>query len=165
MSVTDSFRWPSPSAIHLTLKFLGEVTNCQIGCIEEQLRTVRVKPFKIKWSSLEFPPNTQVPRTLWLAVHSKRLEELADRINEEIIRLGIPNEERPFGPHLTSARRRRNCRISSSFIKKVKGYDKRVLDPYSLDRFYLAQSILRPEGAEYKSRFEYPLIGPNICRE
>ena len=158
--VADSTRWVRPSSMHLTLKFLGEVTESRVPAIDERLRTLRAEPFQVHYSGVGFFPNARAPRVLWVGVGSRALENLAHEVKERMVELGFPAEKRPFSPHLTVARSRRDRRINPSVVEAAARYDGREFGAYCTDRFYLFQSTLRPDGAEYKKLFEYPLLGP-----
>ncbi len=157
--VADSTRWVRPSSMHLTLKFLGEVTESRVPAIDERLRTIRAESFQVNYSSVGFFPNARAPRVLWIGVGSRALEDLAHEVEERMEGLGFPAEKRPFSLHLTVARSRRDRRIDPSVVEAAARYDGLEFGVYSTDRFYLFQSTLRPDGAEYKRLFEYRLSG------
>ena len=159
--IGDSTRWVQPTSMHLTLKFLGEVTESRLPAIDERLRTLRTEPFQVHYSGVGFFPNARAPRVLWIGVGSRALEDLAHEMEVRMVELGFPAEKRPFNPHLTVARSRRDRRINRSVVEAAARYDGREFGTYSTDRFYLFQSTLRPDGAEYKKLFEYPLLGPD----
>lgn len=101
-------RWVDPGNIHLTLKFLGdispEITGRITSALEDAARDAH--PFDIEVSGLGVFPNTKRVQIIWvgLAGELAKLEQLQKRIEAGLTPLGFPPEARPFTPHLTLAR-------------------------------------------------------------
>jgi 2'-5' RNA ligase len=101
-------RWVDPGNIHLTLKFLGDISPEITGRITSALEDAArdMPPFDIEVSGLGVFPNTKRVQIIWvgLAGELAKLEQLQKRIDAGLIPLGFPSEARPFTPHLTLAR-------------------------------------------------------------
>jgi 2'-5' RNA ligase len=101
-------KWVDPDNIHLTLKFLGEVTEEYIGKVKESLdkATAGSKPFELSLSGIGAFPNLNYARVIWVGVEKgkKETEEIAKKIEEALCGLGFPKEGRPFAAHLTIGR-------------------------------------------------------------
>jgi len=100
--------WVKPENLHLTLKFLGEISPEQLGNIN-QITTETVKTiteFKIKLESLGVFPNVARARIIWIGTDQmpKALEQIAQQLETRLAELGIPKEERPFRAHITIGR-------------------------------------------------------------
>lgn len=100
-------RWIPPANLHLTVWFLGEVSEARAGAVLEALQPASAVPaFELHVAGFgAFPPSGS-PRVLWMGV-THGLHELA-RLHEEVgTRLqpwGFPPEGRAYSAHLTIAR-------------------------------------------------------------
>ncbi len=162
-SVTESARWVRPESMHLTLKFLGEVAEEKLGAIDERLGRIRTQPFKVRVSGVGFFPNDRAPRVFWAGIESPALQELAQKVEEQTVELGFRAEKRPFRPHLTLARSRRDRRIDTALVGESAPFLEREFGTFTTDRFYMYQSRLRPTGAEYEQLFEYRLDSGSVA--
>jgi RNA 2',3'-cyclic 3'-phosphodiesterase len=99
-------RWVRPEGIHVTLKFIGEVTDGRVPGIAAALEETKSSaPVDLQFSGAGFFPNERRPRVFWIGVHaSSNLAETAADIDSRLSKLGIPAETREFRPHLTLAR-------------------------------------------------------------
>ena len=110
-------RWVRPEAIHLTLKFLGNVDAGQVQTILGALEAAAAGtgPFELKLTGLGAFPNVRTPRVIWVGLYAEidPLLELQRRVDLELhSALGIPIEKRHFSPHLTIGRVRDNLPIA-----------------------------------------------------
>ncbi|MBN1693336.1 MAG: RNA 2',3'-cyclic phosphodiesterase [Dehalococcoidales bacterium] len=101
-------KWVEPGNIHLTLKFLGDVSTEIIGRITAVLEDAArgTHPFDIGVSGLGAFPALKRARVIWVGLTGEleKLEQLQKRIEAGLEPLGFPPEGRPFSPHLTIGR-------------------------------------------------------------
>jgi 2'-5' RNA ligase len=101
-------KWVDPGNIHVTLKFLGDVSAEITGKITSGLvdATRGTHPFNIEVSGLGVFPNTRRVQIVWvgLAGELEKLGQLQKHIEAGLIPLGFKAESRSFTPHLTLAR-------------------------------------------------------------
>lgn len=144
-------KWVNPENIHLTLKFLGEISEQQVNQVKEALDKITpgFKPFEMSLSGLGAFPKLDYPRVIWIGIEKgkKETEEIAKKIEDELSKLGFPKEERPFTAHLTIGRVRSG--------KNKEALKEKVLSAHSseLSQFVscitLYQSKLTPNGPIY----------------
>lgn len=104
-SLAPEARWARPEGLHLTLKFIGEVSDAKVEEIKTALAAVKTVPFAIKFESVGFFPSPKSPRVFWIGVEGgPALSELAALIDDATHKLGFAKEERAYSPHLTLAR-------------------------------------------------------------
>ena len=61
--------WVKPAALHVTIKFLGEVEPDEVERLKPLLAPpIAVAPFEIAWRGIGTFPNNHHPRALWLGV-------------------------------------------------------------------------------------------------
>lgn len=101
-------RWVKPENIHLTLKFLGDITIEQVETVGRAMAAAaeNLKPILLQAKGVGAFPNIKKPRVLWAGVQGDteglcNFQELLDR---ELSEIGIPPENRPFRGHLTIGR-------------------------------------------------------------
>jgi len=153
-------KWVAMESLHITLKFLGSINPNKLEDIKNTLNEVakRHAPFKLKPDSLGTFPEKGNIRVLWLSlVDGKNIENLAKDVEDSLTLLGFPKEKRPFTPHLTLARARRNEK-RKIFLEDFQV--KKISFPYfRVDHFTFYKSELRPEGPLYTKIFEFRLKG------
>src|SRR3989449_1353826 len=103
--------WAQPEAIHLTLKFLGDIQEAQVDALREILlkAAASARPFTLEARGLGAFPNPRAPREIWLGLHGKsedmaELQRLQAAVEDGAAALGFAKEARAFTPHLTLAR-------------------------------------------------------------
>ncbi len=150
-------RWVRPEGIHLTLKFLGEISEEQIGQVTESLSQVpRFEAFSVEVKGFGFFPNSQRPRVLWVGVEGgEPLAALAAEVEKSLQAVGFPPEARPFKPHLTLARFR-FPRPQPGLAKELSATHSPSLGRLQVSQFSLIESRLHPQGAEYRKIAAYP---------
>lgn len=151
---TVPVRWVPIENIHLTLKFLGNVSTANLEILMDILGKVVSSHHEcdISVGGIGVFPKTHNPRVIWVGMEiPQELTNLQHNIEIETARLGYSREHRPFSPHLTFGRVSRNA--STEDIQKIA----RILEKYKVGflgatrvrTVYLYRSDLKPEGAEY----------------
>jgi 2'-5' RNA ligase len=112
--LTLPLRWVQPTQLHLTLKFLGDISEAQIPDITRAMQRVAVEhaPFHIPVRGLGCFPTPTRPRVLWMGLVDthQALTSLQQHLDTALGEQGIPCESKPFHPHLTLARIRKPSR-------------------------------------------------------
>jgi 2'-5' RNA ligase len=109
----DAVKWVRPDALHLTLKFLGDVADDRAAelatALGEAVRGARPIPLAVRGAGAF--PDPERPRVFWAGVEPEpALELLQDRVERVFAPLGFPTEARAFRPHLTLGRAGRRAR-------------------------------------------------------
>jgi 2'-5' RNA ligase len=98
-------RWARPEGLHVTLKFIGEVSDAKVPEMKAALAGVKAVPLDVIFANAGFFPSAKSPRVFWIGVEGgTALSQLAAIIDDATHKLGIAREERAFSPHLTLAR-------------------------------------------------------------
>lgn len=98
-------RWARTESLHVTLKFIGEVSEAKVQEIKNNLGQVNSQPFQIDFKDIGFFPAPKSARVFWAGVHAwDALKHVAGSIDELLEKTGIAREKRPYHPHLTLAR-------------------------------------------------------------
>jgi RNA 2',3'-cyclic 3'-phosphodiesterase len=98
-------RWARIEGLHVTLKFIGEVTEDRVQEIKTALAAVKAQPFVVRFDGVGFFPNANAPRVFWAGVDSDgALLQLASAVDAALEKIGLAREAKPYHPHLTLAR-------------------------------------------------------------
>jgi 2'-5' RNA ligase len=155
-------RWTPVKNIHLTLKFLGDVSEGNLTALFGVLHseTEKRSAFEIQVGGLGAFPSARRPRVIWVGVQAPpELEAIQHAIDLETARLGYASEERGFSPHLTLGRVSRQAtpeevRKIGEVIAEVQAGD---LGACRIDAVHYYRSDLNPQGAIYTRLYTAPL--------
>ncbi|HEV2246450.1 MAG TPA: RNA 2',3'-cyclic phosphodiesterase [Terriglobia bacterium] len=149
-AVSTDARWTRPEGIHLTLKFLGNISAQQEAQVKDALgRLDRFETFRVRIKGFGFFPNAKSPRVFWAGLEAlPDLARLAAQVESAMERLGFPPEDRPFKPHLTLARFKMP-RPQRKLEALVSAEDNPPLGAFEVSEFFLWESKSSPQGAEY----------------
>ncbi|HEB65214.1 MAG TPA: RNA 2',3'-cyclic phosphodiesterase [Chloroflexi bacterium] len=155
-------RWVPAENIHLTLKFLGDVSVHNLPLLEDALRAEALgrSAFALSVGGLGAFPSENQPRVLWVGVEAPDvLMALQRGIESRVERLGYAREKRPFNPHLTLGRvsRSATAREVRQVARLLREYKLGFLGVSEVEAVHLFRSDLRPAGAVYTRLFSAPL--------
>lgn len=104
--------WTRPGNWHMTLKFLGEISESVASEVRDVLRDPVGQRFFLCGAGGGFFPDSRSPRVIWagLGEGGERCRDMAVEIDQRLAGLGLPRERRVFTPHLTLGRVRRTER-------------------------------------------------------
>lgn len=155
-------RWVPPGNMHLTLKFLGNISPASVDILTQMIRTEAeaCRPFDMQVGGLGCFPGPKRPRLIYIGLQAPaELAALQKGIESATARLGYAAEVRGFSPHLTLGRVRQN--ISASDQQKIRGglEETRIdaLGTARVDSVHLYNSDLKPTGSVYTRLFSAPL--------
>jgi len=155
-------KWVEKDNIHLTLKFLGEVSEEKIKKIKSILDNIgkTVKSFEISLKDIGAFPKIDYPRVIWVGLDkgAKESGELAEKINDSLSKIGFQKETRDFAAHLTIGRVR-SPKNKEALREKIVSISPRstVHGPQLISFVALFQSTLTPKGPIYTKLHEAKL--------
>jgi 2'-5' RNA ligase len=156
-----NIKWVKPGNIHITLKFLGDVSENNISPICDALIDVvkDQKPFDLVLKDTGVFPHPGKPRVLWVGIGSgsESLRTLAKKIEDRLHNLGFSKEKRPYSPHLTIGRVR-SPKNSKETVDKLLSISVRN-DVFRINKIVLMKSDLHPTGAVYTALNSFNLEG------
>jgi RNA 2',3'-cyclic 3'-phosphodiesterase len=142
-----------PESLHVTLAFLGWLPEKEIPRLGQIVEASAGEAPSIQLSGPVQRPERGRPRLFALSAESPGTIALQAKLEEALIgaRLYEP-EKRPFWPHVTVARVRREERGSkrpAPVSKLPGGLPQGLLQPAVCRRMTLYRSELQPQGAQY----------------
>jgi RNA 2',3'-cyclic 3'-phosphodiesterase len=104
-SYAPEARWARVEGLHVTLKFVGHVSDARVEQIKTALTSIKTAPFDVRFEGIGFFPNPKAARVFWAGVDGgNELPLLASAIDAAVEKLGVERETKPYRPHLTLAR-------------------------------------------------------------
>ena len=149
-------KWVQSQNIHLTLKFLGEISEEQLAKIKIILDNTAKdkKKFSIRISSLGAFPKIDYPRVIWVGIDKGdgEIQELAKDLEKRIEKIGIPKEERAFSSHITIGRIRSNLGKDKLVVglTSLENHFKETPQELVVEKISLFKSTLTPKGPIYE---------------
>ena len=158
----ELIRWVPPQNVHLTLKFLGDVSTSNLDLIKQMLTTEAAQHpcFEMPVEGIGSFPNSRRPRVIWIGLHAPAaLESLQRGIVSASARLGYTSEEKSFSPHLTIGRVKQN--LSALEIQRIRAALEEtkigLLGVVRVDAAHLFKSDLQPSGSVYTRLLSAPI--------
>jgi len=152
----DGIRWLRSDQIHLTLNFLGELSEETVQNLISKLKKIEIHNFIISLDSCGFFPSPKRPSVFWIGVIlNPFLMALKKNIDESVLSCSIELENRPFKPHITIAR---ISKITEHDITKIAKRAKNFSAKFTVNTFSLYSSELKTDGAVYNLLERFPLI-------
>lgn len=156
MTGVPGARWRPLDALHVTLRFFGEIHESQADDLDLLLEAIRSEPLDLTVRGLgAFGEGNRVD-TLWAGVeHGPGLGALQARCEGAARKAGLKPETRLYKPHVTLAY------LKGSPAPKVADWmadNNLVHSPtWRAASFGLYSSVLTAEGSRYALEREYPL--------
>lgn len=156
----NAIRWVKPHGMHVTLKFLGDVTEEKASevetVLEETVRNRRAFPLKVKGTG-RFPPGRATPRVLWVGIEGgDALLALQADLENGLVRIRFPREKRTFHPHMTLGRVKSGHALGP-VLRELERHQDTDFGKMTVSKITFFQSTLKPSGAEYTVISEFSL--------
>ncbi len=154
--LSTPIRWVKPDNIHLSIKFIGEVSpgKCSEICHTLATTPLNIKPFKTNISGWgKFGRKDQL-NIFWASLEkSLPLEKLYNQVEDIMADLSIERESREYTPHITLGRNKKlfNIKPVLTFIQKNSD---RTISQLVIDKFQVFQSELSSYGAIHSIKQE-----------
>jgi len=150
-------KWVNKENVHLTLKFLGEITEESSEKIKSILDEIAnsVKPFEISIKDIGAFPKIEFPKVIWAGLDRGAAEAsvIAGKIDDALSKVGFQKESRPFTAHLTIGRVR-SLKNKEALKEKIDSYCIPDDSNQLIRSITLFQSTLTPKGSIYTKLHE-----------
>ena len=147
------YRWVDPRDMHVTFRFLGETPEAELPEVEALMRraAARSAPFDVVYGGAGAFDSLEDPRVVWigLAQGAEAMGRIAGLLGRD--------EPRPFSPHLTLGRRRREP-VPAEFLAALRAEPPLALRR-RVERISLYASRPAPFGHAYEVLLEAELAG------
>ena len=144
-----------PQNIHVTMRFLGDISPSMVEKIHEVMKNVEFTAFTIQIRGLGVFPSISYPRVVWAGMTEgvDQLRNIFNQLEPQILKLGFPKDAYGFSPHLTIARVRsaRNKQHLSELVTKRGDFE---FGEIKANCLRLKRSQLSPKGPIYSTVHE-----------
>lgn len=162
---TRVVRWTRPEQWHLTLQFLGETPVSQVEPLITVLQDVVSghTPFELALGGVGAFPNLRRPRVIWAGLRSDMtaLQVLQQAVLAATAGLGFTAESKPFRPHVTLGRIRREATPNqqAQLSRLIQSADQKTLGHMRVHQVGLIRSQLQRSGPVYTTLAGFELRG------
>jgi 2'-5' RNA ligase len=141
-----------PQNIHITVRFLGNITPAMAEKIFDAMQQVQFAAFNVQINGLGAFPDLRYSRVIWAGITdgADQLKNVFSQMEHRLHGLGFAPDPKGFSPHLTIARVRsgRNKQQLADFITENANYDFGTINAKCLR---LKKSDLTPKGPIYST--------------
>jgi len=148
-----------PNIVHITLKFLGDTDENLVEKIEEIMKNSveEIKPFEMQLIGTGVFPDQKYMRVAWIGIkNGEQIGKIANKIEEQVSKLGFEKENREFSAHLTIARIR-SAKNKEKLLQVIEKYKDVTFGNSKVDSIKLKKSELTPKGPIYTTLKEVKL--------
>ena len=149
-------RWVPNETLHLTVRFIGEVSTLDAEDIVGALGQIRTPPFELRFGELgSFSSGSRV-RSLWIGLgETSNLESLKRSVDRSLTGVGVEADSRKYIPHVTLGRV--GSRLSN--LNQFLNWASSVSHPtVKVDQYILFSSRLSKSGSKYIPIQTYSLV-------
>ncbi len=147
--------WTKPQNMHLTLRFLGELSAGTLPVLTRDLaaQLAECYEFQMKYCSLGIFGNLHQPRVLWVGVSepSQQLYTLTQSL-EKTVKPYTKEASARYMPHITLARFK--SRLDTNMARRLglllEEHKEKSFGTQFVNQIELLQSIFSPQGVSYK---------------
>lgn len=140
--------------LHLTLKFLGEISEEKLWEIEKKLKEVKFKEFECEIGETGFFDSEERIRVIWVGLVSDKLKELEKEISEKLAE--FPKDYKEFNSHISLARVKEVIN-KEGLVEQIKKMNFKNLK-FEVNEFLLMKSELTEFGPIYRVIERFKLI-------
>lgn len=144
-SIEGRVKFVERENVHITLKFLGEISENDVEKIKEIIENCKKKPFNITLKNVGFFPNERYIRVIWIGVFPQEpIINISRCIDEKLSSLGF-EKEKSYVPHLTIARAKGPVKIKN--LEKFRAME---FGSVEVKEIKIKKSTLTPKGPVYE---------------
>ncbi len=136
----------APKNFHITLHFIGSVTDATKDCLHTSAQSIVFKPFDVCLDYFGFFSKAKI---FWMAAQSMppELAGLHSKLGEALSVCDFKPDPRPYSPHVSLLRKARKVEIKHPPF---------TID-WHVDGFVLVESVSTTGGVDYRVIEKYPL--------
>lgn len=137
--------------VHITLKFLGDISESKIPALSAALDSISCEPFEARVGGIGVFPKPSNPKVLWLGA-TGNFRALHDDVENLLKPFKFEKDNREFTAHATLARVKsldRDQKIAfTDIFKELRDIE---LGSMRVNKVFLKKSTLTPQGPIYET--------------
>lgn len=144
-----------PQNIHITMRFLGNISPSVVDLVYEEMRKISYAPFEVEIRGLGVFPSYNYPRVIWAGVQEgvDTLRDIFNQLDLPLRRVGFKSDSKGFNPHLTLARVKTG-QHKAELINCIKTCTDYEFGTIKANCLKLKKSVLTPRGPIYSTIYE-----------
>jgi len=136
-----------PPNLHMTIQFLGELTDFQVNQCRELLKNIKFPKFSAHLGNAGVFPSESYIKIAWVSLEPQEvIKELHEKIHSSL--KGVIALDERFESHITLARIK-FIKDKRQFIEKIKNRKFKQVE-FAVDSFALKKSTLTGQGPIYE---------------
>ena len=141
--------------IHVTLRFLGNISRSRVEEVSKLLDEVEFYPFDIELRDVGVFPNLRRVNVVWVGIDRGAVELLNvfNQLEGKLTGIGFKLDRRGFSPHITVARVS-SGRNRDALIEMISNWSDREFGGFRVNAIQLKKSVLTPRGPIYSTLHE-----------
>ncbi len=145
-----------PENIHITMRFLGNITPPTVEKIFEEMKKVQFTPFDVKIQGTGVFPHMRYPRVVWVGITegADQMRSIFSQLEPRLRKLGFAPDSKGFSPHLTIARVK-SGRNKAELVKCISENANPEFGAIRAECLRLKRSDLTPKGPVYSTLKEF----------
>ncbi len=151
---TQGIKLVEPKQVHITLKFLGDISEDKVEPIASALSQVSCKPFGARIKGVGVFPKLAYIKVIWLGAEGN-FEALHSEVERVLSPFRFEKDDR-FSPHATLARVKQ-LRDKANLLERIKELEDIDLGTMNVESITLKKSTLTPQGPIYETLREIKL--------
>lgn len=151
---TPGIKLVQPAQVHITLKFLGDISEDNVEPIASALSQINCKPFEARIKGVGIFPKPAYIRVIWLGAEGN-FEELHSEVERVLSPFKFEKDDK-FSPHATLARVKQ-LREKAMLLEKIRKLEGIDLGTMNVESITLKKSTLTPKGPIYETLREIKL--------
>jgi 2'-5' RNA ligase len=151
----DGLSFTDPAQAHVTLKFLGDVSESECDALttalEAAVADAGIDPFEAEVGGLGVFPSLAYISVLWVGIRegSAELTALAEAVEDRTTAIGFDPEEHEFTPHVTLARMEHAG--GKDLVQERVSEDGPTVGRFPVKEVRLTESTLTGDGPAYET--------------
>lgn len=145
-----------PENIHITMRFLGNITPPMVEKIFEEMKKVQFTPFDVKIQGTGVFPHMRYPRVVWVGITegADQMRSIFSQLEPRLRELGFAPDSKGFSPHLTIARVKSGMN-KAELVKCISENANSEFGVIRAECLRLKRSNLTPKGPVYSTLKEF----------
>jgi 2'-5' RNA ligase len=141
--------------LHVTLRFLGNLSRSRVEEVGELLDEVEFYPFNVELKGVGVFPNLRRVNVVWVGIERGGVELLNvfNQLEGKLKGIGFKSDRRGFAPHITVARVS-SGRNRDALVDMVSDWMDWEFGVFGVDAIQLKKSVLTPRGPIYSTLYE-----------
>ena len=138
--------------IHITLRFLGNISRNRVEEVGKLLVEVEFCPFDVELKGVGVFPNLRRVKVVWVGIERGNVELLNafNQLEEKLKGIGFKSDRRGFSPHITVARVS-SGRNRDALVEVVSDWSDWEFGGFRVNAIQLKKSVLTPRGPRYST--------------